>query len=51
MDGELTVKRLFKKEGRFKAENSSYPPIDITEEQDMVIWSMAKRSIPYPVSP
>ncbi|QBR85321.1 hypothetical protein E3983_05345 [Legionella israelensis] len=33
IDGELTVKRLFKKEGQVKllAENPNYPPIDITE--------------------
>jgi len=41
LDGELTVKRLYKRGGEIKlfAENAAYPPINITE-QDMVIWGV-----------
>lgn len=41
LDGELTVKRLFKKNGQLKllAENANYQPIHIVE-QDMVIWGV-----------
>lgn len=47
INGELTVKRLFKRDGKVKllAENPSYSPIDITEEQDVVIWGVVTHVI------
>lgn len=47
VDGELTVKRLSLRAGRVQliAENNAYPPIDITDEQDMVIWGVVKHVI------
>ena len=42
INGELTVKRLYRQQGHVKllAENPAYPPIDITDEQDVVIWGV-----------
>lgn len=42
VDGELTVKRLSRINNRVQLlpENDQYPPIDITEEQDVVIWGV-----------
>lgn len=42
VNGELTVKRLFRQRGQVKlvAENPDFPPIDITDEYDMVIWGV-----------
>jgi DNA polymerase V len=42
IDGELTVKRLYRASGQVKLmpENPNYSPIDITEEQDLVIWGI-----------
>ncbi len=42
LDGELTVKRLFRGacRARLVAENPDYPSIDITEEQDCEIWGV-----------
>ncbi|HVT63411.1 MAG TPA: translesion error-prone DNA polymerase V autoproteolytic subunit [Legionellaceae bacterium] len=42
IDGELTVKRLYKQSGRLQllAENNAYPPIDISCEQDLIIWGV-----------
>lgn len=42
LNGELTVKRLSKVGGRIQLlpENSRYRPIDITDEQDLVIWGV-----------
>lgn len=42
VNGELTVKRLSRKNGlvQLLAANQSYKPIDITEEQDLVIWGV-----------
>lgn len=47
LNGELTVKRLYKKEGRLQllAENPAYPAIDITEAADMVIWGVVTNVI------
>jgi DNA polymerase V len=47
IDGELTVKRLSREKGRVKllAENPQYPAIDITEEQDLVIWGVVTHVI------
>ena len=42
INGELTVKRLSRKNGRVQLmpANPKYQPIDITEEQDVVIWGV-----------
>lgn len=42
VNGELTVKRLAKKNGRVQllAANPKYAPIDITEEQELVIFGV-----------
>lgn len=42
LNGELTVKRLSCQKGRVQllAANPNYTPIDITEEQDIVIWGV-----------
>ncbi|KTD32577.1 translesion error-prone DNA polymerase V autoproteolytic subunit [Legionella israelensis] len=47
IDGELTVKRLANRGGRVQLlpENSSYQPIDITEEQELVIWGVVTHVI------
>lgn len=42
LDGELTVKRLFRGENcaRLLAENPDYPSIEITEDRDCEIWGV-----------
>lgn len=42
VDGELTVKRLSKKGNQIQLlpANPKFPPIDITEDSDMVIWGV-----------
>lgn len=42
LNGELTVKRLHcvGKKVTLKPENPDYPPIDITEESDFLIWGV-----------
>ncbi len=42
LDGELTVKRLFKQNGivRLLPENLNYPPIEITPHQTIEIWGV-----------
>lgn len=42
INGELTVKRLYCKNKKIMlmAENENYKPIDITHEQDLVIWGV-----------
>jgi DNA polymerase V len=42
VNGELTVKRLFRQHGEIKllAENPSYKPIHITSEEELVIWGV-----------
>ena len=47
INGELTVKRLSRQQGQVKllAENPAYPPIDITEEQELVIWGVVTHVI------
>ena len=47
VDGELTVKRLYRKEGVVKLlpENPSYPEINITKEMDSVIWGVVTNVI------
>lgn len=47
IDGELTVKRLSRANGRVQLlpENSKYSPIDITHEQDIVVWGVVTHVI------
>jgi len=47
IDGELTVKRLSQQNNRLQLlpENPQYPPIDITDYQDMVIWGVVTHVI------
>ena len=42
INGELTVKRLSRSAGRVQLlpENTQYQPIEITEEEDLVIWGV-----------
>lgn len=42
VDGELTVKRLYRQNGqvRLLAENPDYPPIELTEETSCEIWGV-----------
>jgi DNA polymerase V len=42
LDGDFTVKRLRKRKGRFflVAENNTYPPIEVGEEQELVVWGV-----------
>jgi DNA polymerase V len=42
LDGELTVKRLFRGvcSARLVAENSAYPSIEIAKDQDCEIWGV-----------
>lgn len=51
LNGELTVKRLVRQKGRVQlvAANIHYKPIDITEEQDLVIWGVVTRVIHEPM--
>jgi DNA polymerase V len=40
LDGDFTVKRLRKRGDKvfLEAENNAYPPIGVTENQELVIW-------------
>jgi DNA polymerase V len=40
LDGDFTVKRLRKRKGRvfLEAENNAYAPIEVGENQELVIW-------------
>lgn len=42
IDGEFTVKRLRKRQGKvfLEAENPDFKPIEIREEQDMMVWGV-----------
>ncbi len=42
IDGELTVKRLSRLDGRVQLlpENPNFQPIDITHDQDVIIWGV-----------
>jgi len=42
INGELTVKRLFRQEGKVKllAENPAYKAINVTDEEHLVIWGV-----------
>lgn len=47
INGELTVKRLSRLDGqvRLLPENNKYPPIDITDAHDLVIWGVVKHIV------
>lgn len=47
VDGELTVKRFYRRNGVVKllAENPQYPDIEFTNEQEMVIWGVVTKII------
>ena len=47
IEGELTVKRLSRKNGKVQllAENPDYPPLDITDREDVVIWGVVTHVI------
>ena len=42
VDGQLTVKRLSKSQGRFllESENADYPPIELQEESEIIVWGV-----------
>jgi DNA polymerase V len=47
VDGQLTVKRLLKLDDSFslQSENSSYPPIDLQEGNEVVVWGVVTHVI------
>ncbi len=47
LDGEMIVKRLLVRDGRYylQPENTSYPLIEITEERELIIWGVVTHSI------
>ena len=47
VDGELTVKRLSLTKGKIflVAENPDYPPIEVKEGQEMMIWGVVTNAI------
>lgn len=47
IDGEMTVKRLSRKNGKVQllAENPDYPSIDITDKEAVVIWGVVTHII------
>ena len=47
INGELTVKRLFKKDGvsKLQAENPDYPDIMLTSQQEIIIWGVVTKAI------
>ena len=51
INGELTVKRLSRKQGRVQllSANPRYKPIDITDEQDVVIWGVVTLVLHEPI--
>lgn len=51
INGELTVKRLFRQAGQVKllAENPAYDPIDISKDAEIVIWGVVTHAI-HPIS-
>jgi len=42
LDGEFTVKRLRRKKGQvfLVAENNAFAPMEITDDQELVIWGV-----------
>ena len=47
LNGEFTVKRVLKKDGKLflMPENDAYQPIEVTEEMDFNIWGVVTHSI------
>jgi len=47
VDGDLTVKRLYRRNGQVKllSENPEFPPILIGEEQDLQVWGVVTSAI------
>ena len=47
VDGQLTVKRLLKLNDSFslQSENSNYPPIDLQEGNEVVVWGVVTHVI------
>lgn len=47
IDGQLTVKRLYNKSGvvQLRPENTAYNPINISNDQDLVIWGVVTNVI------
>jgi DNA polymerase V len=47
VEGELTVKRLLRKNGRvlLVPENDDYPELDVTEQEDALIWGVVTYAI------
>ena len=47
IEGDLTVRRLYKKKGQLKleADNPSYPDIIISDKEDLVIWGVVTNCI------
>lgn len=47
VDGQLTVKRLLKLSNNYslQSENSSYPPIDLQEGNEVVVWGVVTHVI------
>ena len=44
VDGDFTVKRIVKENGKFylKAENKKYKPIELREENELIIWGIVE---------
>jgi DNA polymerase V len=47
INGEMTVKRLFRDKGKLSLmpENPSYPTIEITEDMDFMVWGVVTNVI------
>lgn len=47
VDGEFTVKRLYRRAGRIRllAENPDYPPIELGDGQELLIWGVVTNVI------
>ena len=44
IDGDFTVKRIIKENGKLylKAENKKYKPIELGEENELIIWGIVE---------
>jgi len=42
VDGQLTVKRLYRREGRcfLQSENENYPPLELQEGNELIVWGV-----------
>lgn len=47
LDGDFTVKRLYKRAGRIRllSENPDFAPIEIKEDQELCIWGIVTHTI------